>query len=89
MEALQRHAYTEAAPAFQAIVMGFPAERACSIARASISESASGNQETPASANGPLTLEERLTAATAALNNDDDLPGRGIGPQRPWRRSET
>ena len=73
MEALQRHAYTEAAPAFQAIVMGFPAERALlDRARVYLGICERESTKRPASANGPLTLEERLTAATAALNNGED-----------------
>jgi hypothetical protein len=74
MEALQRHAYTEAAPAFQAIVMGYPAERALlDRARVYLGICERESKKRPASANGPLTLEERLTAATAALNNGEDL----------------
>ena len=74
MEALQRHAYTEAAPAFQAIVMGFPAERALlDRARVYLGICERESRKRPAAANGPLTLEERLTAATAALNNGEDL----------------
>jgi tetratricopeptide (TPR) repeat protein len=74
MEALQRHAYTEAAPAFQAIVMGYPAERAIlDRARVYLGICERESKKRPASANGPLTLEERLTAATAALNNGEDL----------------
>ena len=72
MEALQRHAYAEAAPAFQAMVMGFPAERAL-LDRARVylglcaRESGNGRPR-----QRPKTIEERLTAATAALNNGDD-----------------
>ena len=73
MEALQRHAYTEAAPAFQAIVMGFPAERALlDRARVYLGICERESKKRPASARGSLTLEERLTAATAALNNGED-----------------
>lgn len=72
MEALQRHAYTEAAPAFQAILMGFPGERALlDRARVYLEICDRESKKRPA-ARPALTLEERLTAATAALNNGDD-----------------
>lgn len=70
MEALQRHAYHEAATAFQAVVMGFPGERAL-LDRARIYLELcqrESNRRPPL----PKTIEERLTAATAALNNGDD-----------------
>ncbi len=70
MEALQRHAYSEAAPAFQAILMGFPAERALGDrARVYLEICEREQRKRPAA---PRTIEERLTAATAALNNGDD-----------------
>jgi tetratricopeptide (TPR) repeat protein len=73
MEALQRHSYAEAAPAFQAIVMGFPTERALlDRARVYLGICERESKKRPASARGALTLEERLTAATAALNNGED-----------------
>jgi len=72
MEALQRHAYTEAAPAFQALVMGFPTERALlDRARVYLGICERESTKRPA-ARIALTLEERLTAATAALNNGED-----------------
>ena len=70
MEALQRHAYREACTAFSAVMMGFPNERAL-LDRARVylelCERESGRRP-PA----PRTIEERLTAATAALNNAED-----------------
>jgi thioredoxin-like negative regulator of GroEL len=73
MEALQRHAYAEAAPAFQAIVMGFPTERALlDRARVYLGICERESKKRPASARTQLTLEERLTTATAALNNGED-----------------
>ena len=70
MEALQRHAYADAAPAFQAILMGFPAERALGDrARVYLELCEREQRRRPAP---PRTIEERLTAATAALNNGDD-----------------
>jgi tetratricopeptide (TPR) repeat protein len=70
MEAMQRHAYAEAATAFQAVVMGFSAERAL-LDRAKLYLDLCQrelNKRPPA----PRTIEERLTAATAALNNSDE-----------------
>ena len=70
MEALQRHAYGDAATAFDAVVMGFPQERALlDRARVYLALCARESVRRPAT---PRTIEERLTAATAALNNDDD-----------------
>ena len=70
MEALQRHAYAEASTAFNAVLMGYAAERALlDRARVYLELCARElNRRPPA----PKTVEERLTAATAALNNDDD-----------------
>jgi hypothetical protein len=70
MEALQRHAYGEAATAFDAVVMGFPQERGLlDRARVYLELCTRESARRPAA---PKTIEERLTAATAALNNDDD-----------------
>ena len=70
MEALQRHAYSDAAPAFQAIIMGFPNERGLvDRARVYLELCERESRRRPAA---PKTIEERLTAATAALNNGDD-----------------
>ncbi|HXT68606.1 MAG TPA: hypothetical protein VN700_02555 [Vicinamibacterales bacterium] len=70
MEALQRHAYPDAATAFDAIVMGFPAERALlDRARVYLELCKREANRRPAA---PKTIEERLTAATAALNKGDD-----------------
>ena len=70
MEALQRHAYGDAAPAFQAILMGFPTERALGDRARVYLELCQREQRRRPPA--PRTIEERLTAATAALNNGDD-----------------
>lgn len=70
MESLQRHSYAEAATAFQAIVMGFAGERALlDRARLYLDLCQREINKRPAA---PRTIEERLTAATAALNNSDD-----------------
>jgi len=70
MEAMQRHAYLEASRKFQAILMGFPGERALTD-RAKV-YLALCERELERRPVGPRTVEERLTAATAALNNDED-----------------
>ena len=70
MEALQRHAYGEASTAFEAIVLGYPQERSVlDRARVYLELCARESARRPPA---PKTIEERLTAATAALNNDDD-----------------
>lgn len=70
MAALQRHAYDEATTAFEAIVIGYPQERGLlDRARVYLELCARELARRPPA---PKTIEERLTAATAALNNDDD-----------------
>lgn len=70
MEALQRHAYSDAATAFDAVILGFPHERGLlDRARVYLELCARESSRRPPA---PKTIEERLTAATAALNNDDD-----------------
>src|SRR5262245_541744 len=70
MEFLQRHAYAEAATVFNAVLVGFPGERAL-LDRARVylelCQRESNRRPSP-----PRTIEARLTAATAALNNADD-----------------
>lgn len=70
MEALQRHAYADAVTAFQAVLMGFGGERAL-VERARV-YLALAEREANRRPAVPRTIEERLTAATAALNNNDD-----------------
>jgi len=67
---MQRHAYADAARAFQGLLMGFPGERALG-ERAKVYLALCERESTRKPA-GPRTIEERLTAATAALNNDND-----------------
>ncbi len=67
---MQRHAYRDAARAFQSIVMGFPGERALG-ERARV-YLALCEREADRRPVNPRTMEERLTAATAALNNGED-----------------
>jgi len=70
MEAMQRHAYIDAARAFQGVLMGFVGERAIAErARVYLALCERGANRRPGT---PRTIEERLTAATAALNNGDD-----------------
>jgi tetratricopeptide (TPR) repeat protein len=70
MEAMQRHAYTEAIRGFQGVLMGFPAERA--LGERSRLYLGLCERELNRRPIAPKTVEERLTAATAALNNGDD-----------------
>jgi tetratricopeptide (TPR) repeat protein len=70
MAALQRHAYRDAAQGFRAVIDRFPGERALlDRTRVYLALCERELQRQPAA---PRTVEERLTAATAALNNDDD-----------------
>jgi uncharacterized membrane-anchored protein len=69
MEALQRHAYRDAAAAFRNLQAGFPSEGALlDRARLYIELCERELRKRPAQ---PQSLEERLTAATAALNNGE------------------
>jgi tetratricopeptide (TPR) repeat protein len=70
MEAMQRHAYVDAARAFQCVLMGFAGERA--LAERAKVYLALCEREANRRPVSPRTLEERLTAATAALNNGQD-----------------
>ncbi len=69
MAALQRHEYSSAARHFQTVLTRFSGERALTDrSRVYLSLCERELASRPA---GPETVEERLTAATAALNNDD------------------
>ena len=68
---MQRHAYADAARAFQGVLMGFPGERALG-ERARMYLGLCEREMNRKPAAGPRTIEERLTAATAALNNEND-----------------
>jgi len=72
MTLLQQHNYRVALTAFEDLVMRFPAEAALLDRARSYAvlcqRALAGPIET-----GPRTTEEHLTAATAALNNGDDL----------------
>jgi tetratricopeptide (TPR) repeat protein len=70
MEALQGRRYTAAAEAFNVLVTRFPAERALlDRARVYLDVCERELRRRPAQ---PTTPEERLTAATAALNDGDE-----------------
>lgn len=70
MQALQRHDYTTAAAAFRALISDFPREGA--LRERSLVYLALCERELARRPAEPRTLEERLTAATAALNDGDD-----------------
>lgn len=74
--ALQRHRYSEAAQQFRSLLSRFPGERALlDRARAYLDHCDRELARQPAP---PETIEERLTAATAALNNDDDARAEAL-----------
>ena len=70
MESLQRHQYQQAASAFRSMLKDFPDERAL-LDRARVYLDLCERELRRAPAN-PQTSEERLTSATAALNDGDD-----------------
>jgi len=70
MEALQRHVYRDAGASFRVLVTRFPAERAL-LDRAKVYLDLC-ERELRRRPNEPQTVEERLTEATAALNNGDE-----------------
>ena len=70
MQALQTHAYRDAADAFRALVDRYPSERALlDRSRVYLELCERELRRQPAA---PNTIEEHLTAATAALNNGDE-----------------
>ena len=70
MESLQRHQYQQAASAFRSVLEDFPDERALmDRARVYLDLCERELRRKPAN---PQTAEERLTSATAALNDGDD-----------------
>ena len=70
MAALQRHDYQRATNGFNSLIDRFPGERAL-LERTRV-YLALCERELQRRPPAPRTVEERLTAATAALNNDDD-----------------
>ena len=70
MQALQKHAYREAADGFRGLVDRYPSERALlDRSRVYLELCERELRRQPAA---PHTIEEHLTAATAALNNGDE-----------------
>lgn len=70
MTAMQRHAYAAAAGTFRGLLDEYPKERAI-LDRARVYLDLCERELRKASGT-PASLEERMTAATAALNNDDE-----------------
>lgn len=70
MQALQRHDYTAAAGVFRGLMSDYPREGA--LRERSGVYLALCERELARRPTEPRTVEERLTAATAALNNGDD-----------------
>jgi tetratricopeptide (TPR) repeat protein len=76
MESMQRHEYADAATGFRTLVDRFPAERALlDRSRVYLDLCERELRKRPAA---PRTIEERLTAATAALNNGDLARAEGL-----------
>lgn len=71
MAALQEHNYPGALALFEELLDGFPGERAL-LDRARMYATVCQRGLAGAGAAAPATIEERLTAATAALNNRDE-----------------
>jgi Tfp pilus assembly protein PilF len=71
MTALQRHDYRTALETFTRLIEEFPAERAL-LDRARVYATLCERELQRPAARRPQTLEERLTAATAALNNEQN-----------------
>jgi Tfp pilus assembly protein PilF len=70
MAGMQKHSYQAAAESFRQLIDQFPGERALlERTRVYLELCERELRRQPAA---PRTVEERLTAATAALNNDDD-----------------
>lgn len=70
MKALQRHAFSEAVPYFQDVLSHFPSEGGlCDRSQVYMDLCRREMTRRPAA---PRTIEERLTAATAALNDERD-----------------
>ena len=76
MEALQPHQYTVAAESFNTLLARFPAERAL-LERARVYLDLC-ERELRRRPTQPTTPEERLTAATAALNDGDEARAEGL-----------
>jgi tetratricopeptide (TPR) repeat protein len=71
MESLQKHAYQAAADAFKALLERYPSERALTERTSLYLELC--ERELKRRPADPRTMEERLTAATAALNSGNDM----------------
>jgi tetratricopeptide (TPR) repeat protein len=76
MAALQRHEYPAAAEGFRSLLSRFPGERAL-LDRARVYLGLC-ERELLRHPTQPMTAEERLTAATAALNNGDEGRAEGL-----------
>jgi tetratricopeptide (TPR) repeat protein len=70
MQAMQRHAFVEAADGFRSLLESFPGERG--LRDRSQVYLALCQRELERRPAAPRTIEERLTAATAALNDGQD-----------------
>ena len=76
MQLLQRHRYSDAAGEFRALLDRFPREAA--LRERSQVYLALCDRELKRQPAAPRTIEERLTAATAALNDDDEAGAESL-----------
>ena len=76
MSDLQRHNFVRASQQFGDLIAGFPLERAL-LDRARVYVGIC-ERELRRQPLAPSTVEERVTAATAALNNDDDASAEAL-----------
>lgn len=76
MQALQRHDYTAAGGHFERLLESYPSEGA--LRERSMVYLVLCQRELARRPTEPRTVEERLTAATAALNNGDDDAAEGF-----------
>lgn len=72
MHALQLHRYHEAGTLFEDLIVRFPAERMLGDRARVYAALCAREAAKAATARDPATFEERMTAATAALNNGDN-----------------
>jgi len=76
MMALQRHKYRDASDGFRSILQDFPNERGLRDRSQVYLDLC--DRELRRVQTTPLSLEERLTAATAALNDDDERQAEAL-----------
>jgi hypothetical protein len=76
MQSLQRHDYSAGAAAFRSLIANYPREQA--LCERGLVYLALCERELARRPVEPATVEERLTAATAALNDGDDMRAQAL-----------